>query len=260
MPRSSLNSTTAILTMLAYTFQIYFDFSGYSDIAIGLSKMMGFDFDKNFNLPYLSLNPTEFWKRWHISLSSWLQEYLYYPLGGNRKGKVRTYINLFLTMLIGGLWHGANWTFIIWGGINGLALVVHKLFINWKVKKFGRKDAGGTAWKITSGVLTFLFANFCWIFFRAESLTNAFDVIKQMFYTGAGIRQPYMWVFFALAIAIGEIIFAIFRREKNNGKLEQEYLSLNLSKAWSLAMFLTLIGITIMMAYVGDTAFIYGNF
>lgn len=256
----AFTGATVFLATIAYSLQIYFDFSGYSDIAIGLSKMMGFDFDKNFNLPYLSLNPTEFWKRWHISLSSWLQEYLYYPLGGNRKGKVRTYINLFLTMLIGGLWHGANWTFIIWGGINGLALVVHKLFMNWKVKKFGRKDAGGTVWEIISGILTFLFANFCWIFFRADSLANAFDVIKQIFYTGAGIRQPYTWVFFALAISIGEIIFAICRRKKNDGKLEQEYLSLNLSKVWPLAMFLTLIGITIMMAYVGDTAFIYGNF
>ena len=256
----AFTGATVFLATIAYSLQIYFDFSGYSDIAIGLSKMMGFDFDKNFNLPYLSLNPTEFWKRWHISLSSWLQEYLYYPLGGNRKGKVRTYINLFLTMLIGGLWHGANWTFIIWGGINGLALVVHKLFMNWKVKKFGRKDAGGSAWKILSGILTFLFANFCWIFFRADSLSNAFDVIKQIFYTGAGIRQPYTWAFFALAIAIGEFIFAVCRRNKNNGKLEQEYLSLNLSKVWPLAVFLTLIGITIMMAYVGDTAFIYGNF
>ncbi len=256
----AFTGATVFLATIAYSLQIYFDFSGYSDIAIGLSKMMGFDFDKNFNLPYLSQNPTEFWKRWHISLSTWLQEYLYYPLGGNRNGKVRTYINLFMTMLIGGLWHGANWTFIIWGGINGLALVVHKLFMNWKMKQFGRKDAGGTAWKIISGILMFLFANFCWIFFRADSITNAFDVIKQIFHIDAGIRQPFTWTFFALAIAIGEIVFAVCRREKSNGKLEQEYLSLNLSKLWPLAFFLTLIGITITMAYVGDTAFIYGNF
>ncbi len=256
----AFSGATVFLATISYSLQIYFDFSGYSDIAIGLSKMMGFDFDKNFNLPYLSLNPTEFWKRWHISLSSWLQEYLYYPLGGNRKGRFRTYINLFLTMLIGWLWHGANWTFIVWGGINGLALVVHKLFMNWKVKKFGRKDVGGTIWKVLSGILTFLFANFCWIFFRADSITNAIDVIKQIFYTGDGIRQPYTWAFFALAIAIGEIIFAICGRKRNNDKLEQEYLSLNLSKVWPLALFLTLIGITIMTAYVGDTAFIYGNF
>lgn len=257
---SAFTGATVFLATVAYSLEIYFDFSGYSDIAIGLSKMMGFDFDKNFNLPYLSLNPTEFWKRWHISLSSWLQEYLYYPLGGNRKGKVRTYINLFLTMLIGGLWHGANWTFIIWGGINGLGLVVHKLFMSWKVKKYGRKDAGGTVWKVLSGILTFLFANFCWIFFRAESLQNAIDVINQIFYTGAGISQPYTWAFFALVIAIGEIIFAVYRREKNNGKLEQEYLSMNLGRVWPLAVFFTLIGITILMAYVGDTAFIYGKF
>ncbi|MDO4982183.1 MAG: MBOAT family O-acyltransferase [Eubacteriales bacterium] len=256
----AFTGATVFLATIAYSLQIYFDFSGYSDIAIGFSKMMGFDFEKNFNLPYLSLNPTEFWKRWHISLSSWLQEYLYYPLGGNRKGKIRTYVNLFLTMLIGGLWHGADWTFIVWGGINGLGLVVHKLFVNWKVKKFGRKDAGGAVWKICSGILTFLFANFCWIFFRADSLTNAVNVIKQIFYTGVGIRQPYTWAFFALLIALAEIIAAICRRNKNMGKPEHEYLIFDLSKVIPLALFLTLIGITIMMAYVGNTAFIYGNF
>lgn len=256
----AFTSGTVLLATIAYSLQIYFDFSGYSDIAIGLSKMMGFDFDRNFNLPYLSLNPTEFWKRWHISLSSWLQEYLYYSLGGNRKGKIRTYINLFLTMLIGGLWHGANWTFIIWGGINGFSLVVHKLFMNWKEKQLGRKDAGGIVWKIISGILTFLFVNFSWIFFRAESLLNAINVIKQIFYTGAGIKQPYTWTFFALAIALGEIIIAICRKGNNNGRIEQEYPFLDLSNVWQLAMFFALIGITIIMAYVGNTVFIYGNF
>ena len=119
--------TTIVFAIISYSIQIYFDFSGYSDMAIGCAKCFGYDFSKNFDLPYISRNVTEFWRRWHISLSSWLREYLYIPLGGNRKGKFRQYFNLFLTMLLGGLWHGANWTFVFWGGLNGLALCVDKI-------------------------------------------------------------------------------------------------------------------------------------
>ena len=115
-----------LMAMLGYTMQIYCDFSGYSDMAIGIALIMGFNLPQNFNLPYKSLNVTEFWHRWHISLSSWLRDYLYIPLGGNRKGKVRTYLNNFTTMLIGGLWHGASWKYVAWGGFHGVALILHK--------------------------------------------------------------------------------------------------------------------------------------
>lgn len=115
-----------LMAMLGYTMQIYCDFSGYSDMAIGIALIMGFRLPQNFNLPYKSQNVTEFWHRWHISLSSWLRDYLYIPLGGNRKGKVRTYLNNFTTMLIGGLWHGASWKFVAWGGFHGVALILHK--------------------------------------------------------------------------------------------------------------------------------------
>ena len=114
---SAFNWSTLILAMISYSLQIYFDFSGYSDIAIGCARCLGYDFLPNFNLPYLSQNVTEFWRRWHISLSTWLKEYLYIPLGGNRRGKARQSVNLFITMLLGGLWHGANWTFVFWGGL-----------------------------------------------------------------------------------------------------------------------------------------------
>ena len=257
---SAFSGATVFLATIAYSLQIYFDFSGYSDIAIGLSKMMGYDFDKNFNLPYLSKNPTEFWKRWHISLSSWLQEYLYYPLGGNRKGKIRTYINLFLTMVIGGLWHGANWTFIIWGAIHGIALIMHKLFMKWKAAMFGTKDSCGEIRNILSAILTFLFVNFCWIFFRAENLSSAMIVIRQIFSSTPGINQPYTWAFFAFIIAIAELALACIRKKRNSDKLVQEYLILDLSKTLQLAIFFALVGITIIMAYIGNTAFIYGNF
>ena len=121
---------TLALASIAYSIQLYCDFAGYSDMAIAVAEAMGIEICENFCFPYLSKNPTEFWKRWHISLSSWLQEYLYISLGGNRKGKIRTYINLIITMILGGLWHGANWTFILWGTIHGVALVIHKLFAN----------------------------------------------------------------------------------------------------------------------------------
>jgi alginate O-acetyltransferase complex protein AlgI len=120
------HAISLILAIIAYSIQIYFDFSGYSDMAIGCAKCLGYDFVRNFNLPYSSRNITEFWRRWHISLSSWLKEYLYIPLGGNRKGHIRTYVNNMLTMLLGGLWHGADWTFLAWGGAHGIALCVHK--------------------------------------------------------------------------------------------------------------------------------------
>lgn len=126
---NAFGSFTLFLGAIAYALQIYLDFSGYSDMAIGVAKILGFDFPRNFNIPYIAHNVTELWKRWHMTLSSWLMEYLYIPLGGSRKGKVRTYINLILTMVIGGIWHGANWTYIIWGLLHGVTLAVHKVWM-----------------------------------------------------------------------------------------------------------------------------------
>ena len=130
LPVDGLTAGTAWLGALAYTFQIYFDFSGYSDMAIGIALLLGFRFNVNFDSPYQSATITEFWRRWHISLSSWLKDYLYISLGGNRKGKIRTYINLLITMLLGGLWHGASVSFILWGVLHGVALAVHKFVMN----------------------------------------------------------------------------------------------------------------------------------
>ncbi len=250
----AFDSVTILLAMISYSLQIYFDFSGYSDIAIGFSKILGFDFDKNFDLPYVSLNPTEFWKRWHISLSQWLQEYLYISLGGNRKGKFRTYINLILTMLIGGLWHGANYTFIVWGGINGLGLVIHKLFRNVKKKKSETIIA-----KAFASFCCFCFATFTWVFFRAESFGNAMDMFIGLKQT-EGIRQIYTWIFVAVIFAIAEIAFAVLKRNTSNGKVCAEYPILDLTKISGLTMFIIFAGIIVLFAYIGNTAFIYGNF
>ena len=152
-------------SLLAYTLQIYFDFSGYSDMAVGLGLMLGFQFPQNFNSPYKSSSITEFWRRWHISLSSWLRDYLYLPLGGNRRGPARTYVNLFLTMLLGGLWHGANWTFVLWGAYLGLLLAVERML--------GKR---GLAWALPRPVqifFTFVLVMFGWVFFRAPTLAGA---------------------------------------------------------------------------------------
>lgn len=245
--------------MLIHSLQIYFDFSGYSDLAIGIAKILGFDFNKNFDIPYISQNVTEFWKRWHISLSSWLQEYLYYPLGGNRKGKYRTYLNLLLTMLIGGLWHGANWTFIIWGGLHGLALIVHKAYITCRRAK-GRFKKDHLPSRMIAIAITFLWVNFCWIFFRAGSLHNALEVIKGLFQGNNGISQPYTWTFFAIAVLIVEFVLVCNRKKQAANEVFSNYWLFDLHRVLPLAMFLVFVGITIIMAYVGDTSFIYGKF
>ena len=165
-----------LLAMYGYSFQIYFDFSGYSDIAIGIALMLGYRLKENFDNPYSASNITVFWRKWHISLSSWLRDYIYIPLGGNRKGVFNTYLFLMITMLVGGFWHGADWRFIFWGFAHGLALAFHKAysfyFPNNKNSVFSR--FWGT-------ILTFHFVAFCWIFFRASSFQSAFTSITQIF-------------------------------------------------------------------------------
>jgi alginate O-acetyltransferase complex protein AlgI len=165
---------TLLQGAIGYAIQIYCDFSGYSDMAIGSARMMGFRFMENFQMPYSSLSITEFWRRWHISLSTWLRDYLYIPLGGNRKGTQRTYINLMVTMLLGGLWHGASWNFVIWGGIHGISLAIHKAWTSWKpAAALKSNSALKSAWSLFSGCLTLGVVLLGWIFFRAESLATA---------------------------------------------------------------------------------------
>ena len=162
-----------LMAILGYTMQIYCDFSGYSDMAIGLGSVMGFDLGVNFDLPYRSRSVTEFWRRWHMSLSFWLRDYIYIPLGGNRKGKFRQYCNLMATMLIGGLWHGAAWTFIFWGAGHGAALCLHKALLP------GLKKIPDTAViKFLAWLITFVVVSLLWVFFRADSFTTAWQVIS----------------------------------------------------------------------------------
>lgn len=254
------DSKTVLLAAAAYSFQIYFDFSGYSDMAIGAARVLGFKLPRNFNLPYLSHNVTELWKRWHITLSSWLQEYLYIPLGGSRKGKVRTYINLILTMVIGGLWHGANATFIIWGLLHGVALAVHKLFM--QLTK-GKKS--NVVLNALSVLLTFAFVTFTWIFFRAESLSKAAAIIKAIFAFKPGVFQPYFWLFVTLVIYFVCACAALARSPKqaakpNFSRAEGFYPCVNLASYTGMTLFFVFCGLILCLAYTGGSPFIYGNF
>ncbi len=168
-----------LFAVYGYAVVIYCDFSGYSDVAIGIAKWLGFSIPINFKSPYQSKNIAEFWRRWHISLSSWLRDYLYIPLGGNRKGMVRTYINLMVTMLLGGLWHGASWNFIVWGGLHGLALAFHKIW-KQKTEKLFLPIANSSFINSLSVLITFHFVCLGWIFFKSADFTIAGNMIHQI--------------------------------------------------------------------------------
>lgn len=176
-----------MMAIYGYSVQIYCDFSGYTDMAIGIALLLGFRLPVNFNSPYKAVNIADFWRRWHISLSSWLRDYLYIPLGGSRKRGMRTYANLMITMLLGGLWHGANWRFIIWGGIHGLALAVHKLGNDIFPFRGKIHRPPGRVRRFISIFLTFQFVSFTWLFFRGETLQNVSNMLYRIFNNfGAG--------------------------------------------------------------------------
>lgn len=168
-----------LMGIYGYALQIYCDFSGYSDMAIGIALLLGFHFNINFDSPYKSASVTEFWRRWHISLSSWLRDYLYISLGGNRKGKVRQYVNLIITMFLGGLWHGASWNFVLWGVLHGVALAVHKFWMSLTGRKKGEQSHGIR--RFFGVVVTFHFVCFCWIFFRNADFATSVDMLRQIF-------------------------------------------------------------------------------
>lgn len=192
-----------VMGIIGYTMQIYCDFSGYSDMAIGIALIMGFRLATNFNFPYKARNLTDFWRRWHISLSTWLRDYIYIPLGGNRKGTARTYLNNFATMLIGGLWHGAAWKFVFWGGMHGAGLAVHKAS-----KPLLGRVADKWPVRAASWLVTMVFVALLWVFFRADSFGDAFAIISHSFgdfdpaYIAPFVAVRWLWlVIMALIIA-----------------------------------------------------------
>ena len=178
-----------LMGVLGFSVQIYCDFSGYSDLAIGVAALMGYELKDNFNFPYQSLNLTEFWHRWHISLSTWFRDYLYIPLGGNRKGALRTYLNSLLAMIVAGLWHGASWMFVAWGVLHGIGLVVHKLCKNNGLDRI----PDNTAVKAISWCLTFGYVTFAWIFFRSRDMATATTLMTNILQT-TSLSDAYIFL------------------------------------------------------------------
>jgi alginate O-acetyltransferase complex protein AlgI len=198
LPIELINSSTAWVAMLCYTFQIYFDFSGYSDMAIGLALLFGFKFPENFNNPYISQSITEFWRRWHISLGAWMKNYLYIPLGGNQvNSKFRLYLNLWLVFLASGLWHGASWNFVWWGAYHGMFLVLERMFLLKVYERIG---------KFLSIIICFFIVNIGWIYFRVEDLSIANHIVSKLFsfdFSHIPVRVDYK----AICILISAVIF-----------------------------------------------------
>ncbi len=196
----NLSTFIAWAGIIAYSFQIYFDFSGYSDMAIGLGRMFGFKFLENFNFPYISKSIREFWQRWHISLSNWFRDYLYIPLGGNRKGEKRTYLNLWIVFFITGIWHGASWNFVVWGLVHGLFMVIEKMGFETILNK---------AWKPLRHIYTLFIVLMAWVLFRANDFTHAWGFYESMFsYQSVTVNMDILHIFlnyevyFVLFIAI----------------------------------------------------------
>ncbi len=215
---SGISSYTAWMAILAYTFQIYFDFSGYSDMAIGIGKMIGFRFPENFNNPYTSKSITEFWRRWHISLGSWMRNYLYIPLGGNQvKTKRRLYFNLWIVFLASGLWHGASWSFILWGAYHGSFIVLERLFLLKFYDKIG---------KLASVILTFFIVVIGWVFFRIESISEAILFVRRMFVFNSpnlmNLDTEFI-LFFTLAVVFSFFTFSLKGQKIQNKIFINDY-------------------------------------
>ena len=226
MDYGNMASGTAWIGILAYTFQIYFDFSGYSDMAIGLGKMMGFRFPENFNDPYTSRSVTEFWKRWHMTLGNFIMNYLYIPLGGNRKGKGRMYFNLWLCFLLSGLWHGASWNFVLWGAFHGFFICADKLFLKNALKKTGT---------IPSVIITFFLVAMGWVLFRVDTAADAGAYYQALFAIKGGLTvagDAQFWCTFALAV-----VFSFLTLSPLGQKLQDNIFADSYSKPLSWTMF-----------------------
>ena len=252
---SMITAGIAWIGALCYMIQIYFDFSGYSDMAIGLSKMLGFNLKENFDLPYNSQSITEFWRRWHISLSTWFKNYLYIPLGGNRKGNFRTYLNLFVVFLVTGLWHGASWNFIVWGIYNGLFMVVERIFL--------KKILDKNKFKIINHLYTLLVVITSWVYFRISDINKAIEYARIMFTKTTLIPENMVYlsnvlttsnlIIFIIGILFAGIIPALYRK---TNKLKEIY-EVFFEPIIIIALFLTSIMYIVNGTY---NSFIYMNF
>ena len=239
---------------LAFACQIFCDFAGYSISAIGVAKCLGFNLPNNFRFPYAATGFSDFWRRWHISLSSWLRDYLYIPLGGNRKGALQTRINLMLTMLIGGLWHGASWTFVAWGGLHGLYLIMERLARKWvPASEIWRKVPA----KISLGLVTFIMVSFAWVFFRSETFEQAFLMSKAML--GIGHESPDLRldstdIVITLAVCLMILAFHWLMRDFSLEKIAEKI------PWWAMSIIIAGMLVAIVILSGEDRAFIYFQF
>jgi len=244
------NTMVVLLGTLAFAFQIYGDFSGYSSIARGSAQLLGFHFMVNFRQPYLAQSLQDFWRRWHISLSSWLRDYLYIPLGGNRRGRLRTYVNLLLTMLLGGLWHGANWTFVIWGGLHGFGLAGERLLSG----KRDIADSPSSTWRFARRIAVFVFVCLSWVFFRSHTVAGAFAQLRALF---TWHWQPVYGVateFLAIFVTLMLFVDVCLERAKT------EYLFELRSYRYRIAVGVALCVLTTLLGANQANAFIYFRF
>lgn len=244
----------ALMGVLGYTMQIYCDFSGYSDMAIGIALIMGFRLGINFDSPYQSRNLTEFWRRWHISLSSWLRDYVYIPLGGNRKGTFRTYVNNFLTMLIGGLWHGAAWKFVFWGAMHGVGLAVHKAF-----KPLLAKIPDNFLTIFIGWALTFTYVSALWVFFRAADFSDSLLILSNIFQDWDWRKLPVFWdVRTEWCIMVLLLIVCHFVPSRVTQRLSDLFVR----SPWIVKILLFIIVVQLVIEYMGEEVapFIYFQF
>ena len=244
-----------LMGVLGFSVQIYFDFSGYSDLAIGVAALMGYELKDNFRFPYQSLNLTEFWHRWHIALSTWFRDYLYIPLGGNRKGELRTYLNSFLAMIVAGLWHGASWMFIVWGVLHGIGLVIHKLCRNNGLDKIpDNKYTKGISWFIT-----FSYVSLAWIFFRAADMTTATTLINNILHT-ISLADAYIFLMeYPLWLAVVLISLELHSiRETDYNWLQSKFIH----SSWlvKLCIFAVVMQLVINLSHHSIQPFIYTQF
>ena len=240
------------LASVGYSLQLLFDFAGYSNMAIGVAWLLGYDLGKNFNLPYLASDPSDFWRRWHISLSTWLRDYVYIPLGGSRKGRVRTYVNIFLTMMISGLWHGSTVNFLLWGGLHGLWQVIHRAVRDIRKSSV---QSSGTGIHFVSVILSFLIVNLLWIPFRAATLSDTWLIVSRILTLKPGISYYYVYTFIFGGILLVIQLIAVYR---NNGNDPWKPLPFN--KMYGRILFCCFLIAIAMFAYFGNGAFIYAKF
>jgi len=251
------SGATLLFTVCTFMLQLYMDFAGYSDMAIGLAKMLGMEIGPNFNMPFLAKNTGEFWRRWHISLSTWFKEYVYIPLGGSRKGLLRNCINLFLVMLLSGLWHGASWNFVLWGALFGLCNVLQKLFAVVR-NKYSLQIKNGMCSKLVQILcvpVCFVVTSLIFIFFKAGNFAVAGVFFQRIFTWCAGVQYFYVYsIFFGVLTLIAEV----WKYIRNNG--EYYFRVLDLSKFRNKLLICLEILVIVCFAYVGGNAFVYAQF